>query len=56
VAAGVDGIFIEAHPNPPTALCDASSQYPLDRLEEFVKPLMEIHHLVRGLIEDSSQV
>jgi 2-dehydro-3-deoxyphosphooctonate aldolase (KDO 8-P synthase) len=54
--AGVDGIFIEAHPNPPTALCDASSQYPLDRLEEFVKPLMEIHHLVRGLIEDSSQV
>ena len=27
VAAGVDGLFIEAHPNPPEALCDAASQY-----------------------------
>ena len=54
VAAGVDGIFIETHPDPPAALCDASSQYPLDRLEEFVKPLMEIHHLVRDLDADSS--
>ena len=24
VAAGVDGVFIEAHPNPPEALCDAA--------------------------------
>ncbi len=53
VAAGVDGIFIEAHPNPPAALCDASSQYPLDQLEEFVKPLMEIHQMVTGFVEDS---
>ena len=49
VAAGVDGIFIETHPNPPAALCDASSQYRLDELEEFVKPLIEIHNLVRHL-------
>ena len=56
VAAGVDGIFIEAHPNPPDALCDASSQYPLDRLEEFVKPLMELHQVVRGLVKESSPV
>jgi 2-dehydro-3-deoxyphosphooctonate aldolase (KDO 8-P synthase) len=48
VAAGVDGIFIEAHPNPPEALCDAASQYYLDRLPEFVKPLMDIHNLVRS--------
>lgn len=48
VAAGVDGIFIEAHPNPPDALCDAASQYELDRLEEFVKPLLDIHNLVRS--------
>lgn len=54
VAAGVDGIFIEAHPNPPAALCDASSQYPLDQLEEFVKPLMEIHQMVTGFVEHSS--
>lgn len=48
VAAGVDGLFIEAHPNPPEALCDAASQYELDLLAEFVKPLLEIHNLVRS--------
>lgn len=48
VAAGVDGVFIEAHPSPPDALCDAASQYYLDDLAEFVKPLLEIHNLVRS--------
>lgn len=48
VAAGVDGLFIEAHPNPPEALCDAASQYELDRLADFVRPLLEIHNLVRS--------
>jgi 2-dehydro-3-deoxyphosphooctonate aldolase (KDO 8-P synthase) len=47
VAAGVDGIFIEAHPTPPEALCDAASQYYLDDLADFVRPLIEIHELVR---------
>jgi 2-dehydro-3-deoxyphosphooctonate aldolase (KDO 8-P synthase) len=47
VAAGVDGLFIESHPNPPEALCDAASQYALGDLAEFVKPLIEIHNLVR---------
>jgi 2-dehydro-3-deoxyphosphooctonate aldolase (KDO 8-P synthase) len=48
VAAGVDGIFIEAHPNPPDALCDAASQYYLDDLASFVRPLIEIHDLVQS--------
>ena len=48
VAAGVDGIFIEAHPNPPEALCDAASQYYLEDLAAFVRPLIEIHDLVRS--------
>ena len=48
VAAGVDGIFIEAHPNPPEALCDAASQYYLDDLEKFVRPLLDLHNLVRA--------
>ena len=47
VAAGVDGIFIETHPDPPRALCDASSQIDLGELEDFVKPLIEIHDLVK---------
>jgi 2-dehydro-3-deoxyphosphooctonate aldolase (KDO 8-P synthase) len=48
VAAGVDGFFIESHPNPPEALCDAASQYALDDLETFMKPLLDIHNLVRS--------
>jgi 2-dehydro-3-deoxyphosphooctonate aldolase (KDO 8-P synthase) len=48
VAAGIDGFFIEAHPNPPDALCDAASQYFLEDLENFMRPLIEIHDLVRS--------
>ncbi len=49
VAAGIDGLFVEAHPNPPEALCDAASQYYLDDVAEFLKPLLDIHRLVRNL-------
>lgn len=43
VAAGVDGLFIETHPNPREALCDAASQLCVYDLEEFLKPLLDIH-------------
>jgi len=43
VAAGVDGIFIETHPDPASALCDAASQLSVYALEEFLKPLIELH-------------
>lgn len=45
VASGVDGVFIETHPNPADALCDAASQLQIDELEEFLKPLLEIHQI-----------
>jgi 2-dehydro-3-deoxyphosphooctonate aldolase (KDO 8-P synthase) len=45
VAAGVDGVFIETHPEPAKALCDAASQLCVYDLEEFLKPLIEIHNL-----------
>lgn len=45
VAAGVDGIFIEAHPNPAQALCDAASQICINDLDAFIQPLIEIHNL-----------
>jgi 2-dehydro-3-deoxyphosphooctonate aldolase (KDO 8-P synthase) len=45
VAAGVDGVFIETHPDPAKALCDAASQLCVTDLEEFLKPLIEIHNL-----------
>ena len=43
VAAGVDGIFVETHPEPEKALCDAASQLCVYDLEEFLKPLLELH-------------
>jgi len=43
VAAGVDGVFIETHPDPAKALCDAASQLCVYDLEEFLKPLLELH-------------
>ncbi|MBC7383583.1 MAG: 3-deoxy-8-phosphooctulonate synthase [Bacteroidia bacterium] len=45
VAAGVDGVFIETHPDPASALCDAASQLSVYDLEEFMKPLIELHNL-----------
>jgi 2-dehydro-3-deoxyphosphooctonate aldolase (KDO 8-P synthase) len=45
VAAGVDGLFIETHPCPSEALCDAASQLDISQLEEFIKPLIEIHNV-----------
>jgi 2-dehydro-3-deoxyphosphooctonate aldolase (KDO 8-P synthase) len=47
VAAGVDGVFIEVHPNPPDALCDAASQMYLRDLESFLEPLLELHAIAR---------
>jgi 2-dehydro-3-deoxyphosphooctonate aldolase (KDO 8-P synthase) len=43
VAAGVDGLFVEVHPCPSEALCDAASQLDMNQLEEFLKPLIELH-------------
>jgi len=45
VAAGVDGVFIETHPDPANALCDAASQLCITDLEEFLVPLIELHNL-----------
>lgn len=45
VASGVDGLFVEVHPDPANALCDAASQLPITSLEEFLKPLIELHEV-----------
>ncbi len=45
VAAGIDGLFIETHPCPNEALCDAASQLDVNQLEEFMKPLIELHNI-----------
>jgi 2-dehydro-3-deoxyphosphooctonate aldolase (KDO 8-P synthase) len=45
VAAGVDGVFIETHPCPSEALCDAASQLDITQLESFMEPLLAIHNI-----------
>ena len=42
VAAGVDGLFVEVHDNPPRAKSDAQNALPLERVEPFLKRLMRI--------------
>ncbi|MCH8546533.1 MAG: 3-deoxy-8-phosphooctulonate synthase [Cryomorphaceae bacterium] len=43
VGAGIDGLFVETHPCPEEALCDAASQMNIDQLDDFMAPLIRIH-------------
>jgi 2-dehydro-3-deoxyphosphooctonate aldolase (KDO 8-P synthase) len=47
VAAGIDVLFIESHPDPSKALCDAASQWPLPKLEELLTQAVEVDRVVR---------
>jgi len=46
VAAGADGVFMEVHPDPDSALCDGPNSLPLDRVRSLLSLLKEIHNLV----------
>jgi len=47
VAVGIDGLFIETHPDPARALSDAASQLPLSRLEDLLTQAKAIDSLVK---------
>ena len=42
MAVGVDGIFLETHPNPDQALCDGPTSIPLKDIPELLKSLKRI--------------
>jgi 2-dehydro-3-deoxyphosphooctonate aldolase (KDO 8-P synthase) len=42
VAAGVDGLFVEVHDNPPRAKSDAQNALPLERVEPLLRHLLRI--------------
>ncbi|MCX6825709.1 MAG: 3-deoxy-8-phosphooctulonate synthase [candidate division Zixibacteria bacterium] len=42
VAIGVDGLFVETHPEPAKALSDSSAMLPLDNLEALIKEVIKI--------------
>ncbi len=50
VAVGIDGLFVETHPDPKRALSDASSQLKLNLLEDLVKQIVQIDTIVKEKI------
>jgi len=48
-AVGVDGFFIEVHPDPANALSDATTQLSLDEFDVLVGQLERVSETVRGL-------
>ncbi len=47
IAVGADGLFIETHPTPATALSDGANMLPLDQLEGLLQRLTRIREAVR---------
>ncbi|MBL7225503.1 MAG: 3-deoxy-8-phosphooctulonate synthase [Desulfobacteraceae bacterium] len=48
VAAGADGVFMEIHPDPDSALCDGPNSLPLHEVEPLLCMLKDIHGLIRS--------
>ena len=46
VAVGVDGVFMEVHPDPEKALSDGPNMVPLRRLEDLLRQLLAIRAAV----------
>ncbi|MDA1009500.1 MAG: 3-deoxy-8-phosphooctulonate synthase [Bacteroidetes bacterium] len=46
IAAGVDGIFLETHPNPSEAKSDGANMLPLDKLEDLLITLVRIRKAI----------
>jgi len=55
VAAGVSGLFMETHPNPPCAKSDGPNAVPLSKMPELLESLVEIDRIVkaRPFLEDT---
>ena len=48
VAAGIDGLFMEIHPQPDKALCDGPNSMPLAEVESLLHTLQQIHEVVNA--------
>ena len=46
IATGVDGIFLETHPNPSQAKSDGANMLQLDKLEELLVKLVKIRKAI----------
>lgn len=48
MALGIAGLFVEAHPNPDSALCDGPSALPLSALQPYLEQMLAIDRLVKS--------
>ncbi|MFC1885264.1 3-deoxy-8-phosphooctulonate synthase [Thermodesulfobacteriota bacterium] len=48
VAAGADGVFMEIHPDPNSALCDGANSLPLGEVKPLLVMLKRIHSLLKS--------
>ncbi|HEB67987.1 MAG TPA: 3-deoxy-8-phosphooctulonate synthase, partial [Desulfobulbus sp.] len=46
MGAGIDGLFMEVHPDPDKALCDGPNSWPLDQVEPLLRQLLAIRAAV----------
>lgn len=46
-AVGVDGYFLETHPNPDKALSDGPNMIPLSEVKNFLLPIKQIHNIIQ---------
>jgi 2-dehydro-3-deoxyphosphooctonate aldolase (KDO 8-P synthase) len=46
IAVGADGLFLETHPDPPSAKSDGANMLRLDRLESLLEKLIRIREVI----------
>jgi 2-dehydro-3-deoxyphosphooctonate aldolase (KDO 8-P synthase) len=56
VAVGVDGLFMETHPNPAEALSDGPNAVPLGKMKDLLSVLIELDRVTKkaGFLETAS--
>ncbi len=50
VAVGVDGLFMEVHPDPDKALCDGPNMMRLDKVENMLTSIKKIYQLLHSIL------
>ncbi|MHB1350798.1 MAG: 3-deoxy-8-phosphooctulonate synthase [Desulfobulbus sp.] len=51
MAVGIDGLFMEVHPEPAKALCDGPNSWPLDRVAALLRQLLAIRAAVGEVVD-----
>jgi len=55
VAVGADGVMVEVHPDPDSALSDAEQQLTIEEFEGLMGDLVAVHQQVRGMHDGAPQ-